>query len=124
LYKPKFRFAHAVPGVFLLVCRGQSQYNRGLSFKRQKNMANTAGARKAARQSSKRRILNASQRTALRSALKKVVKAIKVGDKAVATLAFREASSVVDRIADKKIIHKNKAARSKSRLSAKVKAMA
>jgi small subunit ribosomal protein S20 len=87
-------------------------------------MANTAGARKAARQSSKRRILNASQRTALRSALKKVGKAIKAGDKTVAQQAFREASSVVDRIADKKIIHKNKAARSKSRLNAKVKAMA
>ena len=87
-------------------------------------MANTAGARKSARQSSKRRVLNASQRTALRSALKKVGKAIKAGDKTVAQQAFREASSVVDRIADKKIIHKNKAARSKSRLNAKVKAMA
>jgi len=87
-------------------------------------MANTAGARKAARQSSKRSVLNAKQRTALRPALRKIGKAIKAGDKTVAQQAFREASSVVDRIADKKIIHKNKAARSKSRLNAKVKAMA
>ena len=86
-------------------------------------MANTAGARKAARQSSKRRLLNASQRTALRSALKKVGKAIKAGDKPVANQAFREASSVVDRIADKKIIHKNKASRHKSRLAHAIKTL-
>lgn len=87
-------------------------------------MANTAQARKRARQSEQRREHNASLRSELRTAIKKVRKAIATGDKAGATAAFRESSSVVDRIADKKIIHKNKAARHKSRLAAQVKAMA
>ncbi len=87
-------------------------------------MANTAQARKRARQSEQRRQHNASLRSELRTAIKKVRKAIAAGDKAGATAAFRESSSVVDRIADKKIIHKNKAARHKSRLAAQVKAMA
>jgi len=87
-------------------------------------MANTAQARKRARQSEQRRQHNTSLRSELRTAIKKVRKAIAAGDKAGATAAFRESSSVVDRIADKKIIHKNKAARHKSRLAAQVKAMA
>jgi len=87
-------------------------------------MANTAQARKRARQSEHRRQHNASLRSELRTAIKKVRKAIAAGDKAGATAAFRESSSVVDRIADKNIIHKNKAARHKSRLAAQVKAMA
>jgi small subunit ribosomal protein S20 len=53
-----------------------------------------------------------------------VVKAIEAGDKAAAQSVFSASTSVVDSIADKKIIHKNKAARHKSRLSAAIKAMA
>ena len=87
-------------------------------------MANIASARKAARQSEKRRALNASQRSELRSAIKRVRKAIEAGDKVAARAVLRESTKVLDTIADKKIIHKNKAARSKSRLNAKVKAMA
>ena len=67
---------------------------------------------------------NSSLRSTLRTAIKKVVKAVEAGDKAAATAAFTANVSVIDRIADKKIIHKNKAARHKSRLSAAIKAMA
>jgi small subunit ribosomal protein S20 len=88
-------------------------------------MANTAQARKRARQSEKRRQLNASLRSMVRSAMKKVTKAVAAGDKTAAETAFRESTGVVDRIADKRrIIHKNKAARFKSRLAARIKAMA
>ena len=87
-------------------------------------MANIASARKAARQSEKRRVHNASQRSALRSAIKRVRKAIEAGDKTAARNVLRESTKVLDSIADKEIIHKNKAARHKSRLSAAIKAMA
>lgn len=59
-----------------------------------------------------------------RTALKKARKAIQGGDVPAATEAFRTAMSVVDRVADKEIIHKNKAARHKSRLAAALKAVA
>ncbi|MCX7890880.1 MAG: 30S ribosomal protein S20 [Burkholderiales bacterium] len=87
-------------------------------------MANTAQARKRARQSEKRRQHNAALRSELRTAVKKVRKAIAAGDKSAALAAFRASTSTVDRIADKRIIHKNKAARHKSRLAAQIKALA
>ena len=87
-------------------------------------MANTKGARKAARQSETRRKHNASLTSELGTAIKSVMKAIKAGDKAAARKAFSEASGVIDRIADKHVIHKNKAARHKSRLALRLKAMA
>jgi small subunit ribosomal protein S20 len=86
-------------------------------------MANTAQARKRARQSVKVNSHNAALRSTMRTAIKKIIKAIDSGDKAAATTAYTENVSVIDRIADKKIIHKNKAARHKSRLSAAIKAM-
>jgi small subunit ribosomal protein S20 len=87
-------------------------------------MANIASARKRARQSEKQRQHNASLRSELRSAVKSVRKAIEAGDKDSARGVFQRAAGVLDSIADKRIIHKNKAARHKSRLSAAVKAMA
>ena len=87
-------------------------------------MANSAQARKSARQSLKNRAHNASLRTAFRTAVKKVLKAVEAGDKAAAQAVFRESTKVLDRIADKGVFHKTNAARHKSRLSAKVKAMA
>ncbi len=86
-------------------------------------MANTAGSRKRARQSEVRRQHNASQRSELRTAIKSIDKAIEAGDKAAAMKVYQASVSIVDRIADKKIIHKNKAARHKSRLAAKIKGM-
>lgn len=87
-------------------------------------MANSAQARKRARQNDKQRMHNASLRSTLRTAIKKVIKSIEAGNKATAQTVYQESVSVIDSIADKKIIHKNKAARHKSRLSAAIKAMA
>ena len=87
-------------------------------------MANIASARKAARQSEKRRQHNMSLRTEMRSAIKRVKKAIEAGDKTAARAVLRESTQVLDSIADKQVIHKNKAARHKSRLAAAIKAMA
>ena len=87
-------------------------------------MANTPQAKKRARQNEKARKHNASMRSMGRTYLKKVLAAIASGDKAAAQAAYAAAVSVIDRIADKGMIHKNKAARHKSRLNAKLKAMA
>lgn len=87
-------------------------------------MANSAQARKRARQAESARQHNASQRSAFRTAVKKVLKAIEAGDKAAAQSVYQESVCVIDRLADKNVFHKNKAARHKSRLSAKVKALA
>ena len=88
------------------------------------HMANTAQARKRARQSENQREHNAALRSTFRTAIKKVKRAIALGDKTAAQAVYRDSSSVVDSIADKRIIHKNKAARHKSRLAAQIKAMA
>ena len=86
-------------------------------------MANTAQARKRARQAVKQRAHNMSLRSTLRTAIKKVQKAVDAGDKTAAQTVFKESQCVIDSIADKNIIHKNKAARHKSRLSAAIKAL-
>ena len=86
-------------------------------------MANTVQARKRARQSIKRRAHNMSLRSRLRTAIKSVRKAVAAGDKAAAQTVFKEAMCTIDSVADKKIIHKNAAARQKSRLSAAIKAL-
>ena len=87
-------------------------------------MANTAQARKRARQSVALNKHNSSLRSMLRTAIKRVRTAIETGDKSAAADILQKATSVIDRVADKNIIHKNKAARHKSRLSAAVKALA
>lgn len=87
-------------------------------------MANSAQARKRARQSTKQNLHNSSLHSSLRTAIKRVRAAIAGGDASAAAQVFQRATSVIDRIADKKIIHKNKAARQKSRLSAAIKALA
>ena len=86
-------------------------------------MANSAQARKRARQAVTQRARNVSMRSTLRTAIKKVRKMIDSGDKVAAQAAFKESQSVIDSIADKNIVHKNKAARDKSRLSAAIKAL-
>ena len=87
-------------------------------------MANIASARKRARQAEKRRRHNAAMRSELRSAIRNVRKAISAGDKKGASAVLQREMSVIDTIADKNIIHKNAAARYKSRLAARIKAMA
>ncbi|MEI6115944.1 MAG: 30S ribosomal protein S20 [Burkholderiales bacterium] len=87
-------------------------------------MANSAQARKRARQSVARNKHNSSLRSMLRTAIKRVRSAIETGDKAAASAVLQKATGVIDRIADKNIIHKNKAARHKSRLTAAIKLLA
>jgi len=87
-------------------------------------MANTAQARKRARQAEKRREHNAAQRSELRNAIKKVRKVIASGNKTAAEAQFRASQSIIDAITDKKVFHRNTASRNKSRLAAAIKAMA
>ena len=87
-------------------------------------MANSPQARKRARQSEQRRKHNASRRSLLRTRIKQVIKAIEAGDKAGAQAAYARAVPIIDRMAGKDIIHKHKAARHKSRLNARIVAMA
>lgn len=87
-------------------------------------MANLKQAKKRVRQAEKHRQHNASLRSMLRTYIKKVSTAISSGDQKAATAALQEATSVIDRMAHKGIIHKNNAARNKSRLSADIKKMA
>jgi small subunit ribosomal protein S20 len=86
-------------------------------------VANSPQAKKRARQSEKRRTHNASLRSLVRTMIKKVNAAIGSGDPEAARTAYDTAVPVIDRMADKGIIHKNKAARHKSRLNAQVKAL-
>lgn len=87
-------------------------------------MANSAQARKRARQTEMRRRHNASQRSAMRTAIKKTVAAIESGNAEAATSAYRIAVPILDRAVSHGIIHRNKAARHKSRLNEKIKALA
>lgn len=86
-------------------------------------MANSLQARKRARQAEKRRKHNAGRRSMLRTHIKKVVYAIEAGDKETVVAAYEAAVPVIDRAANKGLIHKNKAARHKSRLNAHIRAM-
>ncbi len=83
-----------------------------------------ASGRKRARQDVKLNDANSSLRSRYRTAVKNVEKAAATGDKAKTQELFALAQSVIDSISDKGIFHKNKAARDKSRLSARVKALA
>ncbi|MGB1271200.1 MAG: 30S ribosomal protein S20 [Endozoicomonas sp.] len=87
-------------------------------------MANSPSAKKRARQAENRRQHNASLRSMVRTSIKKVVRAIEAKDADAAKAAYTAAVPVIDRMADKGIIHKNKAARHKSRLNAQVKSIA
>jgi small subunit ribosomal protein S20 len=87
-------------------------------------LANSAQARKRARQAEKHRQQNASRRSMTRTYIKKVVKAIEAGDKEGAIAAYKEMVPVIDSAATHGLIHQNMAARHKSRLNTHIKAMA
>ena len=87
-------------------------------------MANSAQARKRARQGEKRRIRNASQRSMARTYIKRVNAAIEAKNIEEANDAFVQAVPVIDKMISKGIIHKNQAARYKSRLNKKIKVLA
>ena len=86
-------------------------------------MANTPQARKRAKQSEKRRQHNMGLRSMYRTYIKKVISAIEASDKELAAEEYGKAVPVIDRMVNKNIIYKNKAARHKSRLSNRIKAM-
>ena len=86
-------------------------------------LANIKSAKKRAVQSEKSRQHNASRRSMMRTYLKKVVKAIAEGNKESAQAAFVTVQPILDRFASRGLIHKNKAARHKSRLAAQIKAL-
>ena len=87
-------------------------------------MANTKSAEKAAHQAEKHRARNVALRSRMRSAVRKVTAAVEGGNKEVAGSSYREAVPVIDSLVNKNIIHRNKANRHKSRLAARVRAMA
>ena len=86
-------------------------------------LANSAQAKKRIRQNERRRMANKSKRSAMRTAIKKVVSAIESKDKTAAADALQQAQPVIDGAVTKGLIHKNKAARHKSRLNAAVHAL-
>ena len=86
-------------------------------------MANTKSAEKAARQAEKHRARNVALRSRMRTAVRKVTTAIAGGDKVAAQSTYKEAVPVIDTLVSKQIVHRNKAARHKSRLSARIRAM-
>ena len=86
-------------------------------------MANSAQAKKRARQAESHRQRNAGQRAYMRTCIKNVLKAVDSGDKSAAEAAYTAAVPVLDRMAGKGLIHKNKAARHVSRLNVAVRAM-
>ena len=87
-------------------------------------MANIASARKRARQAVKNRAHNVALRSRFRTAMKAVLKPLKQGDAQAATEAYKKAVSVIDSTVSKGLIHKNKAARHKSRLNARIRDLA
>ncbi|MFK5914747.1 MAG: 30S ribosomal protein S20 [Woeseiaceae bacterium] len=86
-------------------------------------MANTAQSKKRARQAETHRQRNTSYRAKFRTALKKILSAISAGNKDEASTALQSAVSIIDKTSNKGLIHKNKAARYKSRLNTRVQAM-
>jgi small subunit ribosomal protein S20 len=86
-------------------------------------MANTKSAKKAARQATRRTVVNKARRTRLRSSVRRVEEAIASGNKEAAASALKEAEPVIARTAQKGIVHHNSASRKMSRLAKRVSAM-
>jgi small subunit ribosomal protein S20 len=86
-------------------------------------VANTKSAEKAARQAQKHRVRNIALRSRMRSALRKVLAAIATGNQESARSSYAEAVPAIDTLVTKKIVHRNKAARHKSRLAARIRQM-
>ena|SRR5581483_11816500 len=84
-------------------------------------VANSPQAKKRARQAENNRANNTAKRSEMRTYLKQVTKAAQEGNKSLAATIYKKAASMVDRLVGKGIIHKNKAARHKSRLNARIK---
>jgi len=87
-------------------------------------VANTAQAKKRARQAEKHRAHNTARRSLMRTEIKKALKAIESKDKSGAQQACRQAASIIDRLAGKGVLHRNTASRYKSRLNSRLRALA
>ncbi len=87
-------------------------------------MANTRQAKKRARQAETHRQRNTGQRAAFRTALKKAIAAVEGGDAEAARAAYQSAVPIIDEAVQSGLIHRNKAARHKSRLNSRVKSLA
>lgn len=96
----------------------------GSFFLNGEHVANTKSAEKAARQAEKHRARNVALRSRMRTAVRDVTAAIAGGNKQSAQATYKEAVPVIDTLVNKQIIHRNKAARHKSRLAARIRAMA
>jgi small subunit ribosomal protein S20 len=86
-------------------------------------MANTKSAKKAARQTVRRNVINRARRSRLRTAVRKVEEAITAGDRTKAVAAMAEAEPVIIRSAQKNIVHRNAAQRKVSRLAHRIAAL-
>jgi len=86
-------------------------------------VANIKSAKKRAKQTLVRNARNTSHRSMLRTAVKRVLKAIEANDVATAEAAYKTAVPILDRFSARGLIHKNKAARHKSRINARIKAL-
>jgi small subunit ribosomal protein S20 len=86
-------------------------------------VANTKSAEKAARQAEKHRARNIALRSRMRTAVRNVIAAVTGGNKEAASATYKTALPVIDKLVNKQIIHRNKAARHKSRLAARIRAM-
>lgn len=86
-------------------------------------MANSKSAVKRAKQAVRRRSGNMALRSRMRTAMKKVLKALAAGDRDKAATEYRAAVPLIDGMVNKGLIHRNKAARHKSRLNARVRAL-
>ena len=87
-------------------------------------LANSPQARKRARQSIKRNLHNRGYRSAIRTSIKSLLKAISAGDQDTVKTAQQKATSAIDKGCGKGLMHKNNAARLKSRLNKRVQALA
>jgi small subunit ribosomal protein S20 len=103
---------------------GPREPGEGLFFLNGEHVANTKSAEKAARQAEKHRARNVALRSRMRTAVRNVTAAIAGGNKQTAQATYKEAVPVIDTLVNKQIIHRNKAARHKSRLAARIRAMA
>jgi small subunit ribosomal protein S20 len=96
---------------------------QGTSADTEISLANTKSAEKAARQAEKHRARNVALRSRMRTAVRTVTTAITAGNKEAARTSYQSAVPVIDSLVSKQIIHRNKAARHKSRLAARIRAI-
>jgi small subunit ribosomal protein S20 len=96
---------------------------QGKTGNQESAVANSAQARKRARQNETRRQHNAGRRSMMRTQMKKVLKAVADEDRDAATSAYRDAVSLIDRSTKSGLLHKNAAARYKSRLNNRVRSL-